>query len=263
MYKTSFKISKMDCPCEVQMIKMKLAELQNIHSMEFSIDNRLLIVFHSGNYQQIFQHLKSLQLDTSLIDSSAADDYSKTNDTNERVLLWRVLYINFFFFILEMATGFLSGSMGLIADSLDMLADSLVYGLALLAVGTSIIYKKRIAKIAGYFQIFLAIIGLVEVIKRFIGSESIPHFQTMAFVSLLTLIGNALCLYLLQKNKSQEAHMQASMIFTSNDVIINIGVIIASGLVYLTNSKSPDLIIGAIVFCIVWQGAIKILKLSK
>ena len=53
------------------------------------------------------------------------------------------------------------------------------------------------------------------------------------------------------------------MIFTSNDVIANIGVIIAGGLVYFTNSKFPDLIVGAIVFILVGQGAMRILKLSK
>ena len=36
--------------------------------------------------------------------------------------------------------------MGLVADSLDMLADSIVYGLSLLAVGHSMIRKKKIAK---------------------------------------------------------------------------------------------------------------------
>jgi Co/Zn/Cd efflux system component len=80
---------------------------------------------------------------------------------------------------------------------------------------------------------------------------------------MLALIGNGLCLYLLQKSKSQEAHMQASMIFTSNDVIVNLGVIIAGILVYLTNSKYPDLIVGVIVFTIVAKGAVNILKLSK
>jgi Co/Zn/Cd efflux system component len=85
----------------------------------------------------------------------------------------------------------------------------------------------------------------------------------MVFVSVLALIGNGLCLYLLQKSKSNEAHMQASMIFTSNDVIVNLGVIVAGGLVYLTNSKYPDLLVGIIVFIMVGQGAFKILKLTK
>ena len=42
--------------------------------------------------------------------------------------------------------------------------------------------------------------------------------------------------------------MQASMIFTSNDVIINSGVIVAGLLVNWLNSSYPDLIIGALVF---------------
>lgn len=57
--------------------------------------------------------------------------------------------------------------------------------------------------------------------------------------------------------------MKASMIFTSNDVIINLGVISAGVLVNVFDSGKPDLIIGAIVFALVIQGAIRILKLSK
>lgn len=57
--------------------------------------------------------------------------------------------------------------------------------------------------------------------------------------------------------------MQASMIFTSNDIIINLGVIIAGTLVFFFKTNLPDLIIGFIVFILVVQGAIRILKLSK
>jgi Co/Zn/Cd efflux system component len=85
----------------------------------------------------------------------------------------------------------------------------------------------------------------------------------MIGVSIFALIANAVCLFLLQKSKSNEAHMKASMIFTSNDVIINAGVIIAGVLVLLTQSKFPDLVIGLIVFLIVVRGAIRILKLGK
>jgi Co/Zn/Cd efflux system component len=123
--------------------------------------------------------------------------------------------------------------------------------------------KKNIAKSAGYFQLTLAFIGLIEVIRRFLGIQEVPEFLSMISISFLALIGNGLCLYLLQKSKSKESHMQASVIFTSNDVIVNLGVIAAGVLVYLTNSKYPDLIIGSIVFFIVVQGAFKILKLSK
>ena len=57
--------------------------------------------------------------------------------------------------------------------------------------------------------------------------------------------------------------MQASMIFTSNDVIINLGVISAAIMVNWLDSNKPDLIIGAIVFVLVIQGARRILKLGN
>jgi Co/Zn/Cd efflux system component len=57
--------------------------------------------------------------------------------------------------------------------------------------------------------------------------------------------------------------MQASVIFTSMDVIVNLGVIVAGVFVYLTGSKMPDLIVGTIVFILVGRGAYRILQLSK
>ncbi len=264
MQKTRFKISKMDCPSEEQMIRMKLGDLSNIQSLDFDIPNRQLTVYHTGGYDLIFQRLDNLKFDTSLIDSESEENFVQINNhAQERKLLWQVLAINFLFFVIEIIMGFIANSMGLVADSLDMLADSIVYSLALFAVGGTLSHKKNIAKSAGYFQLLLTALGFAEVIRRFIGLEPVPTFQTMVIISTLALIGNTICLYLLQKSKSKEAHMQASMIFTSNDIIVNLGVILAGGLVYLTNSKYPDLIVGVIVFVIVGQGAVKILKLSK
>lgn len=264
MQKTIFKIIKMDCPSEEQLIRMKLQKFDEIKSLEFDIANRKLTVHHIAESQPILSALETLNLDTTLI-STEENTIEIEADTSsmQRKLLWTVLIINFLFFGLEMLFGIFSNSMGLVADSLDMLADSIVYALALFAVGGTIARKNNIAKFAGYFQILLAVIGFVEVVSRFIGVEKMPDFQTMIVVSVLALIANVICLYLLQKGKSKEAHMQASMIFTSNDVIINSGVILAGLLVNWLNSGYPDLIIGAIVFVIVARGAYRILQLAK
>lgn len=265
MYKTTFKISKMDCPSEEQMIRMKLSDLTTIHSIEFDISKRTLVAFHTDPYELILERLHTLHFGTTLMESVLEEKVTvpAPNNEQEKRLLWQILFINFFFFVLEISTGFISNSMGLVADSLDMLADSIVYGLALFAVGGTLLRKQNVAKAAGYFQLVLSILGFIEVIRRFISVEAVPHFQTMIIISILALIGNALCLYLLHKSKSKEAHIQASMIFTSNDVIVNIGVILAGVVVFLTDSKYPDLVIGTIVFILVGQGAFKILKLSK
>lgn len=263
MQKTIFRIAKMDCPSEEQMIRLKLAHLSDIKSMDFDIPNRKLTVYHAGSNKEIFRQLDLLKFDTSVIESVQAEtEKISTGNSAEKKLLWQVLVINFFFFVLELVTGFISNSMGLVADSLDMLADSFVYGLALFAVGGSMVLKKNIAKTAGTFQLVLALLGFLEVVRRFAGFEDMPDFRAMVGISVLALAGNSLCLYLLQKSKSQEAHMKATMIFTSNDVIVNLGVIVAGVLVFLTQSKYPDLVVGTIVFVIVARGAFKIWKLS-
>ena len=263
MKKSVFKISKMDCPSEENLIKMKLADIDSIKKLDFNLEDRILTVFHTNDSSLIEKAIKELSLNEHKISTEETDIILSEPESNQSKLLWSVLIINFLFFLIEMSTGIISKSMGLVADSLDMLADSFVYGLSLLAVGGTILKKKRIAKYAGYFQITLAVLGVVEVIRRFLGFEALPVFSTMIIVSIFALLANGICLYLLQKSKSKEAHMRASMIFTSNDIIINLGVIVAGILVYWLNSRIPDLIIGIIVFVLVIQGAFRILKLSK
>lgn len=264
MNKSVFEISKMDCPSEENLIRMKLDEISSIKNLDFDIPNRKLTVFHEGKIQPIEESLNGLKLGTKKIKTEQTDQTEFEENSQQKKLLWSVLVINFAFFIIEMTTGLISKSMGLVADSLDMLADSFVYGISLFAVGGSIVKKKKIANLAGYFQILLALIGFAEVLRRFFGNEKLPDFSTMIIVSILALIANGICLYLLQKSKSKkEAHMKASMIFTSNDIIINTGVIIAALLVNWLNSSTPDLIIGTIVFILVIQGAIRILKIGR
>ena len=264
MNKAIFEITKMDCPSEENLIRMKLDEISSIANLDFDIPNRKLTIFHSEQIDQIEKSIHELNLGGKKISTEQTDQTDFKENANQRKLLWTVLAINFAFFLIEMITGIISKSMGLVADSLDMLADGFVYGISLFAVGGTLTRKKRITKLAGYFQITLAVIGFIEVLRRFFGAEKLPDFSTMIIVSIFALIANGICLYLLQKSKSkEEAHMKVSMIFTSNDVIINLGVITAGILVNWLNSNKPDLIIGTIVFVLVIQGAIRILKLGK
>ena len=245
---------------------MKFEVLSQIKHLKFDLNQRELTIFHDNNIEEIEESLRSLNLGHKKLYTEITNrkSFDQSHKTNQKKVLWSVLIINLVFFILEMSYALVSKSMGLIADSLDMLADSFVYAISLIAVGKSLIYKKAIAKIAGYFQIVLALIGLGEVIRRIIYPVEFPNYLTMIIISIFALIGNGICLYLLQKSRDkEEAHMKASLIFTSNDVVINLGVILAGILVYWLNSNMPDLIIGTIVFFIVSKGAFRILSLSK
>jgi Co/Zn/Cd efflux system component len=162
-------------------------------------------------------------------------------------------------FIVEITLGIISESTALIADSLDMLADATVYGIGLYAVGKEAFVKIKAAHISGIFQILLGVTVLFDIVRRAIlGSE--PESLLMIFVGIAALIANIICLLLISKHKDGEVHMRASWIFSKNDVIANLGIILGGVLVYQLDSRFPDLIIGLAISIIVTRGGIHIIK---
>lgn len=262
--KTTYHVAQMDCPSEEQMIRLKLESLENVLCVEVRISQRKVYVHHKEPVELITEAISSLGLGAKLDRTEQSTQSAPPDRTSQqRVLLWWVLIINAVFFLLEMGFGLVSNSMGLLADSLDMLADSIVYGLSLMAIGTAMTTKKKVARLSGIFQMLLALLGFSEIIRRFFFIDLFPDSRSMIIVSVLALAANIVCLALIQKARSEEAHMKASAIFTSNDIIVNSGVIAAGILVYTLGSKWPDLFVGAIVFGFVMRGAIRIFNLSK
>lgn len=181
--------------------------------------------------------------------------------SQKRVLYW-LLGINATMFFVEMTVGILADSTALIADSMDMLADAVVYGIGIYAVGKSILHKAKAAQISGYFQLLLGVIILIDITRRlFLGSE--PISSLMIGMGFIALIANVACLMIIRNHKNDEVHMRASWIFSANDVIANMGVIIAGVLVVWLDSRVPDLVIGCIVSVVVLRGAWMILKDAK
>jgi cation transport ATPase len=263
-----YKVPKMDCPSEERMIRMALTGFDNIQSLSFDLSNRKLEIIHQGEAAPITNKLETLGLGASLQktedaspESLRAAELSHANETEESGTLWILLAINGLMFLVEMTMGLIAQSAGLIADSLDMLADAAVYGLALYAVGHGIKMQVRAAHVAGILQLILAAGVLVEVGRRFLfGSD--PQSLMMMAVASVALIANISCLLLIAKHREGGAHMKASWIFSANDVIINLGVILAGLLVAWTGSNYPDLIIGGVVGGVVLIGAKRILALK-
>lgn len=180
-------------------------------------------------------------------------------DNLEKKTLIILLSINALMFVTELALGWFAQSTGLIADSLDMLADATVYGLSLYAVGKGIMQQTKAARVSGYLQIILGLGVFVEVLRRMVfGSE--PQSTLIIIVGALALIANVVCLVLISKHKEGGVHMRASWIFSANDVIANLGVIISGVLVAVVGSRYPDLIVGTIISIVVIRGGIQILK---
>jgi Co/Zn/Cd efflux system component len=169
------------------------------------------------------------------------------------------LGINAVMFIIEMSVGLLADSTALIADSLDMLADAVVYGVGIYAVGKTIVHKANAAKVSGYFQLALGLLILFDIARRATFGSG-PESMFMMGMGGVALIANVICLAIIRKQKNGEVHMRASWIFSANDVIANMGVILAGAMVYLFDTRWPDLVIGFIVSIVVLRGAVLILK---
>lgn len=263
--RSSFDVPKMDCPSEERMIRLALAEVTGVDSLEFDLPGRTLVVVHEAPADEIEQrlvrlglgarHRESVELDT--LPESAA---TTSQDSQEQRTLWILLTINGVMFVAEMVTGWVAQSTGLMADALDMLADAAVYGLSLYAVGRAARLQVRAAHISGWLQMALALGALAEVIRRFVmGSEPEPAW--MMGVATVALAANVSCLYLISRHREGGAHMKASWIFSTNDVMANLGVIGAGALVGWTQSRLPDLVIGTVIAAIVLTGAVRILRL--
>ena len=262
----------MDCPSEENLIRMALDGVSGIKNLKFDLKNRELAVVHNegANSQLILAKLAPLNFGTKFeksedfkSDSENDDLMFKSDQTKDESKVLKILLaINGSMFVVELLMGLTAQSTGLISDSLDMFADAAVYATSLYVVGKSKNMQSKAAMLSGILQLVLALSALSEVIRRFVfGSE--PNSPLMIAVSSLALIANVSCLLLLAKHRDGAVHMKASWIFSTNDVIANIGVIIAGILVHFFKSQLPDLIIGLIIAVIVLRGAFTIIKLAR
>ncbi len=269
-YVSEYHVSRMDCPSEEGVIRMALDSVEPKVTLEFDTPNRIVRIFHGDNADVIEERMHSVGLGatleiTSPVDSDAIaqahEDAQQEAQKESGILKW-LLAINGIMFVIEITIGWWAQSTGLIADSLDMFADAAVYGVALYAVGRSTRLKLRSAHFSGGLQLMLAFGALSEVVRRFMfGSE--PASVLMMSMGLAALAANVLCLVLIAKSRNRGAHMKASWIFSANDVIANLGVILAGGLVAWTGSRYPDLVIGLIIGVVVLNGARRILQLKS
>lgn len=70
-------------------------------------------------------------------------------------------------------------------------------------------------------------------------------------VDIAALIANLICLQLISVHRNGEIPMRASWIFSKNEVMANVGIIVGSLFVYLLNARYPDIIIGLAIAYIV------------
>lgn len=168
--------------------------------------------------------------------------------------LWTVMVLNVVYGAIEIGGGFLAGSQGLKADALDFLGDGTITLLGLLAIGWGAGWRARAALVQGAF---LAIMGagvLAATVYR-VFVLHIPEAELMGVFGIGALAVNVVCAVILLKHRSGDANVQAVWLFSRNDALGNVAILIAAAFVWLTGTRWPDLIVAALIAGIFLQGA--------
>ena len=147
-------------------------------------------------------------------------------NAQDRKILMAVLMINLAQCAAGAGIGIWASSTALIGAALDNLADASVYAVSLYAVGRAAEVKIRAAKLSGFLLIGLAVMLLVEVVRRFRGGEE-PVGTAMMAMAAVNAALNLVCLKLLNKHRGNDVNFKASAIFTNHDSIVNASIVLS------------------------------------
>ena len=188
---------------------------------------------------------------------------SEARKKSKTKILIVLLLINLCMFAAEAFFGWLSRSAGLIADSIGMLADAIVCAISLSRVRRSLPFNSCAAYLSGGMQLTLGAAMMVEVLRRGLLSDE-PDPIYMIFVSFVALLANVACLSIITGSQERHEYLTATWTGSKNDILANVGVIAAGGLVSLTASAVPDLLIGWLISAAVMRrGFLFIAKARK
>jgi len=174
-------------------------------------------------------------------------------------VLWIVLGINAAMFVVEGVAGLLAHSTSLLADALDMLGDALVYGFSLFALSRSIRWQAGAALAKGAFMLAFGAAVLAEAAYKAL-QPVMPNVEIMGIVGAVAFTANIVCFSLLYRHRADNLNMSSTWLCSRNDLIANVGVLVAAGATYLLASRWPDIIVGCIVAALFLRSAYSVLR---
>lgn len=188
-------------------------------------------------------------------------ELSQAGKGYRRALIW-VVALNLGMGIAEMAGGLLGLSQALKADALDFLGDGFITLLALVAISRGPRWRARAAFLQGTFLAALAVGVLGAALYRVV-EQKLPEAGVMSVLGVLALVTNVAAAVILIPHRKGDANVQAVWLFSRNDALGNLAVIIAGGLVYWTKSAWPDIVVAAIIAGLFLSSALTILKEAR
>lgn len=189
-----------------------------------------------------------------------ADEKRMASDPAYRRALWVVVLLNLGFGVVEITGGVLAKSEALKADALDFLGDGSITFIGLLALGWAERKRARVALMQGIFLAALGLGVIAAAIWRVLKSVP-PEADIMGVLGVAGLAVNVIAaLALLRFRKEGDANARAIWLFSRNDALANIAVIIAAILVAWFKTAWPDLIVAGIIAVLFLHSAREIIR---
>ena len=176
-----------------------------------------------------------------------------------RKALWIVVLLNVGYGLIEIVGGFIADSQALKADALDFLGDGSITFLGLLAIGWSLRLRARTALLQGMFLGAMGIGVLVYTIYRTQVLQT-PEAELMGFLGFGALLINIISVIVLVPHRKGDVNVRAVWLFSRNDALGNVLVIVAAGFVFWTSTSWPDLIAASIIASLFLQSSWSIIK---
>jgi Co/Zn/Cd efflux system component len=173
-----------------------------------------------------------------------------------------VLAINIVMFFAVAIAALYAKSSALLLDSFDNFGDALTYAISLYAVGMGATTKAKVALLKGSLILFAALIVLGQMLYK-LAHPSIPIFETMGLFSLLGLLGNGICLYLLWRHREDDINMSSVWECSRNDIMSNLAVFLAAIGVWLTSSGWPDLVVATFLAIFLLNSAVRVISSAR
>jgi Co/Zn/Cd efflux system component len=176
-----------------------------------------------------------------------------------RRVLVVVMMLNLMMFVLEFGAGIIADSAALMADSVDMLGDGLVYGISLYALNRSLRWRAAMALAKAAFILGLGLGVVLQIVTKIVWGEP-PVSELMLIFGGMALVANLSCVGLLWPYRRHDVNLSSTFECSRNDVLANVGVLAAAGLVAVTASPWPDVAIACVIAFLFFRSSIRVTR---
>ena len=177
-------------------------------------------------------------------------------------VLWIVLGVNAVLFVVEFGVGWIARSTALLGDSLDMLGDALVYAFSIWVLHRGVRWRARASLAKGVVQLGFGLLVLGQAAAKLLTGLEVDA-SAMGWMGALALAGNGYCFYLLWSHRSDDLNMESTWLCSRNDLIANVGVLVAAAAVAWTGSGLPDVVVGLFIAGLFLRTAVQVIGASR